>query len=52
MNVIVLWLFLTVPCFGLQFVIVVFPGHTHLLFKHPNKDSIFQESDETYFLHI
>ena len=32
----VLWLFLTVPCFGLQCVIVVFPSHTHLLFlfKH------------------
>ena len=28
----VLWLFLTVPWVGLQFVIVVFPDHTHLLF--------------------
>ena len=28
----VLWLFLTVPCVGLQCVIVVFPGYTHLLF--------------------
>ena len=28
----VLWLLLTVPLVGLQFVIVVFPGHTHLLF--------------------
>ena len=27
----VLWLFLTVPCVGLQCVIVVFPDHTHLL---------------------
>ena len=26
------WLFLTVPWDCLQFVIVVFPGHTHLLF--------------------
>ena len=26
------WLFLTVPLVGLQFVIVVFPDHTHLLF--------------------
>ena len=26
-------LFLTVPWVGLQFVIVVFPDHTHLLFK-------------------
>ena len=29
--VIVMWLFLAVPCVRLQFVIVVFPGHTHLL---------------------
>ena len=28
----VMWLFLTVPCFGLLFVIVLFPDHTHLLF--------------------
>ena len=28
----VLWLFLTVPWVGLQYVIVVFPDHTHLLF--------------------
>ena len=28
----VLWLFLTVPLIGMQCVIVVFPGHTHLLF--------------------
>ena len=27
----VLWLFLTVPWVGLQYVIVVFPDHTHLL---------------------
>ena len=26
----VLWLFLTVPCVSLQFVIVVYPDHTHL----------------------
>ena len=30
----VLKLFLTVPLVGLQFVIVVFPDHTHLLFYH------------------
>ena len=30
--VIVVWLFLTVPWVCLQFVIVVFPDHTHLLF--------------------
>ena len=28
----VLWLFLTVPWVGMQYVIVVFPDHTHLLF--------------------
>ena len=30
--VIVVWLFLAVPCVCLQFVIVVFPDHIHLLF--------------------
>ena len=30
--VIVVWLFLELPWVGLQFVIVVFPDHTHLLF--------------------
>ena len=25
-----MWLFLTVPWDGMQYVIVVFPGHTHL----------------------
>ena len=29
----VLWLYLTVPRVGLQFVTVVFPDHTHLLFQ-------------------
>ena len=29
---IVVWLFLVVPWVGLQFVIVVSPDHTHLLF--------------------
>ena len=28
----VFWLFLTVPCVGLQCVIVVFPDYTHLFF--------------------
>ena len=27
----VLWLFLMVPWFGLQYVIVVFPDHTHFI---------------------
>ena len=30
--VIVLWLFLAVPWVCLQYVIAVFPDHTHLLF--------------------
>ena len=30
--VIVVWLFFAVPWASLQFVIVVFPDHTHLLF--------------------
>ena len=29
----VLWLFLTVPWVGLQYVVAVFPDHAHLLFK-------------------
>ena len=29
-----MWLFLTVPWVGMQCVIVVFPNHTHLLFKN------------------
>ena len=29
---VVVWLFLTVPWVSLLFVIVVFPGHTYLLF--------------------
>ena len=31
----VMWLFLTVSWVGLQYVIVMFPGHTHLLLKFP-----------------
>ena len=31
-NTNVLWLFLMVPWVGLQYVAVVFPDHTHLLF--------------------
>ena len=33
----VLWLFLAVWWVGLQFVIVVFPGHTHLYLMHFKK---------------
>ena len=32
--IVVMWLFLAVPWVCLQFVIVVFPDHTHLLFLH------------------
>ena len=32
--VIVVWLFLAVPWVGLQFVIVVFPDHTHYFFMN------------------
>ena len=31
----VVWLFLAVPWVSLQFVILVFPDHTHLLFVLP-----------------
>ena len=31
-SIIVLWLFPAAPLVGLQYVIVVFPDHTHLLF--------------------
>ena len=32
MTIGVRWLFLTVPWVGLQYVVVVFPGHTYLFF--------------------
>ena len=32
-HAIVAWLFLAVPWICLQFVIVIFPDHTHLLFS-------------------
>ena len=37
----VLWLFFTVPWVGLQCVIVVFPGHTHLLFNRLGGFGVF-----------
>ena len=40
--VIVVWLFLTVPLVCLQFMIVVFPDHTHLLFLNYIGIKIFQ----------
>ena len=38
-TVIVLWLFLTVSWVGLQYVILVFPDHTHFFYQNspPNK---------------
>ena len=42
----VVWLFLSVPWLCLQFAIVIFPDHTHLLFfgvNHANSDG-FGES--------
>ena len=36
---IVVWLFLAVPWVCLQFVIVVFPDHTHLLFLTNRADT-------------
>ena len=38
---IVVWLFLAVPWVCLQFVIVIFPDHTHLLFMTLNFDEAF-----------
>ena len=35
-----LWLFLRVPWVGLQYLIVVFPDHTHLLFKNLSFDEM------------
>ena len=55
MTVNVLWLFLAVPWVGLQFVIVVFPGHTHLLyvigscFKGQHSEILKEERSHFYF---
>ena len=46
--VVVLWLFLAVPWVSLQFVIVVFPDHTHLLFLFV----LFSHSSDTNELSI
>ena len=48
--VIVVWLFLGVPWVCLQFVIVVFPDHTHLLF--PNTKICFPEFFSNYACHV
>ena len=39
----VVWLFLAVPWVCLQFVIVVFPDHTHLLILQPRKRYILHK---------
>ena len=46
----VLCLFLTVPWVGLQFVFVVFPDHTHLLFQLNNVNSSSLLQEELYIL--
>ena len=45
MIVIVIWFFLTVPWFGLQCVIVVFPDQTHLFFLvfYSGKNNLFEQ---------
>ena len=43
--VIVVWLFLTMPQVCLQFVMVVFPDHTHLLFLIQAQSHNFMEID-------
>ena len=45
--VIVVWLFLLVPWVCLQFIIVIFPDHTHLLFWsviHANSDGFCESA--------
>ena len=39
--VVVVWPFLTIPRVCLQFVIVVFPDHTHLLFSFACRHKIY-----------
>ena len=55
--VIIVWLFLTVPWVCLQFVIVVFPDHTHILFFNDfrlfndNFISDTTENDDNIYIH-
>ena len=46
--VIVVWLFLPVPWVCLQFVIVVFPYHTHLLFLFRKTISYMLSADHVF----
>ena len=45
--VIVVWLFLAVPLVSLQFAILVFPDHTHILFFNP----IITQIMDAFFAH-
>ena len=47
--VIVVWLFLTMPRVCLQFVIVVFPDHTHLLFCSITLYKLHQTLEHPFF---
>ena len=42
------WLFLTVPWVGLQYVIVVFPDHSHLLLTHDHAISSYNNRETIY----
>ena len=51
--VIVVWFFLAVPWVFLQFVIVVFSDHTHLLWKClPRTKKNFREINKTNILNL
>ena len=47
--VVVVWLFLAVPWVCLQFVIVVFPDHAHLLFLNKSLELIYNVALENCF---
>ena len=44
MNISVLWLFLMMPCTGLQCVNVVFPDHTYLLFNLQQQNPVIKQT--------
>ena len=46
--VIVVWIFLAVPWVCLQFVIVLFPDYTHLLFLESDNRATFKFSPATH----
>ena len=48
----VLWLFLTVPWVGLQFLIVVFPDHTGFVFYMQYTDGGQNYSSLSFFLYV